>query len=157
MYSCGPPHMAVQKQDNQNENTFSNYVRIRDVVQKTCLRRWTIEKSGDRGSGISVLPARHDDDEDGLKRTSQSFTGDCYYLIRLSVLDHSNRIIRDETFSSDQTRPSKHDWPYYFFLFLVSCLWNTGWNDKIVALEKTTWFHFHLMKTGFLYLLQTIY
>ena len=27
----------------------------------------------------------------------------------------------------------------------------TGWNDKIVALEKTTWFHFHLMKSGFLF------
>ena len=26
------------------------------------LRRWTIGKSGERGSGISVLPARHDDD-----------------------------------------------------------------------------------------------
>ena len=31
------------------------------------------------------------------------------------------------------------------------------WNYKIVALEKTTWFHFRLMKTGFLFLLQTIY
>ena len=39
------------------------YVRIRDVVQKTCLRWWTIGKSGERGSGISVLPARHDDDD----------------------------------------------------------------------------------------------
>ena len=29
----------------------------------------------------------------------------------------------------------------------------TGWNDKIGALEKITWFHFHLMKTGFLFLL----
>ena len=27
----------------------------------------------------------------------------------------------------------------------------TGWNDKIVALEKTTWFHFRFMKTGFLF------
>ena len=27
---------------------------------------------------------------------------------------------------------------------------NTGWNDKIVALEKT-WFHFRLMKTSFLF------
>ena len=63
MYSCGPPHMAVQKQDDQHEHTFSSYVRIRDVVQKTCLRRWTIGKSGERGSGISVLPARHDDDD----------------------------------------------------------------------------------------------
>ena len=33
----------------------------------------------------------------------------------------------------------------------------TGWNDKIVILEKTTWFHFRLMKTGFLLLLKTIY
>ena len=60
----GPPHMAVQKQNDQHEHTFSNYVRIRDVVQKTCLRRWTIVKSGERGPGISVLPARHDDDDD---------------------------------------------------------------------------------------------
>ena len=66
MYSYRPPHMAVQKQDDQHEHTFSNYVRIRDVVQKTCLRRWTIGKSGERGSGISVLPARHDDDDDEL-------------------------------------------------------------------------------------------
>ena len=64
MYSYGPPHMAVQKQDDQHEHTFSNYVRMRDVVQKTCLRRWTIGKNGERGSGISVLPARHDDDDD---------------------------------------------------------------------------------------------
>ena len=35
-----------------------------DVVQKTYLRRWTIGKSGERGSGISVLPAQHDDDDD---------------------------------------------------------------------------------------------
>ena len=64
MYSCGPPHMAVQKQDNQHEHTFSSYVRIQDVVLKTCLGRWTIRGSGERGSGISVLPAWHDDDDD---------------------------------------------------------------------------------------------
>ena len=58
--------MAEQKQDDQHEHTFSNYVRIQDVVQKTCQRRWTIGKSGERGSGISVLPARHDDN-DGFK------------------------------------------------------------------------------------------
>ena len=60
------PHKAKQKQDDQHEHTFSNYVRIRDVVQKTCQRQWTIGKSGERGSGISVLPAQHDDDEDEL-------------------------------------------------------------------------------------------
>ena len=59
-------NISVQKQDDQHEHTFSNYVRIRDVVQKTCRRRWTIGKSGERGSGISVLPARHDDDDDDV-------------------------------------------------------------------------------------------
>ena len=63
MYSYGPPHMGVQKQDDQHEHTFSSNVRIRDVVLKTCLGRWTIGRSGERGSGISVLPARHDDDD----------------------------------------------------------------------------------------------
>ena len=58
------PHMAEQKQDDQHEHTFSNYVRIRDVVQKTCQRRWTIWKSGESGSEISMLPARHDVDDD---------------------------------------------------------------------------------------------
>ena len=50
--------MAVQKQDDQHEHTFSSYVRIRDVVLKTYLGRWMIGRSGERGSGISVLPAR---------------------------------------------------------------------------------------------------
>ena len=63
MYSYGPPHMAVQKQDDQHEYTFSSYVKLRDVVLKTCLGRWTIGRSSERGSGISVLPAWHDDDD----------------------------------------------------------------------------------------------
>ena len=62
MYSYGPPHMAVKKQDDQHEHTFSSCVWIRDVVLRTCPERWTIGRSGERGSGISVLPARHDDD-----------------------------------------------------------------------------------------------
>ena len=81
MYSYGPPHMAEQKQDDQHEHTFSNYVRIRDVVQKTCQRRWTIGKSGERGSGISVLPARHDDDDDDYT------TGVIYYLGKYATVN----------------------------------------------------------------------
>ena len=54
----GSLHMAAQKQDDQLERTFSSYVRIQDVVLKTYLGRWTIGRSGERGSGISVLPAR---------------------------------------------------------------------------------------------------
>ena len=56
------PHIAEQKQDDQLEYTYSSYVRIQDVAQKNCQRRWTIGRSGERGSGISVLAARHDDD-----------------------------------------------------------------------------------------------
>ena len=64
MYSFGTPHMAVQKQDDQHEHTFSNYVRIQDVVLRTCLGWWTIGRSGERESGISVLVVWHDDDDD---------------------------------------------------------------------------------------------
>ena len=64
MYSYGPPHMAKQKQDDQLEHTYSSNVRIRNVVLKTCQRRWMIGRSGERESGISVLAARHDDDDD---------------------------------------------------------------------------------------------
>ena len=39
MYSYGTPHMAKQKQDDQLEHTYSSYVRIRDVAQKTCQKR----------------------------------------------------------------------------------------------------------------------
>ena len=56
--------MAAQKQNDQHERTFSSYVRIQVVVLKTYLGRWTIGRSGERGSGISVLPARYDDDDD---------------------------------------------------------------------------------------------
>ena len=57
-----PPHMAKQKQDDRPELTYSSYVRTQDVTQKTCRRRWMIGRSGERGSGISVLAARHDDE-----------------------------------------------------------------------------------------------
>ena len=50
--------------DDQPELTYSSYVRTQDVTQKTCRRRWMIGRSGERGSGISVLAARHDDDDD---------------------------------------------------------------------------------------------
>ena len=37
-------------------------------------------------------------------------------------------------------------WSYNCLIRII-----TGWNDKIITLEKMTWFHFHLMKTGFLF------
>ena len=64
MYSYGPPHMDGQKQDDQLEHTYSSYFRIQVVALKTCGRRWMIGRSGERGSGISVQVARHDDYDD---------------------------------------------------------------------------------------------
>ena len=64
MYSYGPPHMAKQKQDDQLEHTYGSYVRIRDVALKTYQKRWMIGRSGERGTEISVLAARHGDDDD---------------------------------------------------------------------------------------------
>ena len=69
MYSYGPPHMAEQKQDDKLEHTSSSYVRIWDVAQKICQRRWTIGRSGERGSGISAPVAWHDADDDLLHCT----------------------------------------------------------------------------------------
>ena len=62
MYSYGPPRRAEKKQDDQLEHTYSSSVRIRNVTLKTCQRRWTIGRSGERGSGISVLVARSRDE-----------------------------------------------------------------------------------------------
>ena len=53
-----------EKQDDQLEHTYSSYVRIRDVALKTSQRWWGIRRSGEKGSVISVLTARHDDDDD---------------------------------------------------------------------------------------------
>ena len=58
-----PTHMVKQKQDDQLEHTYSSYVRIRDVALKNYQKRWMIGRSGERGSEISVLVARHDDDD----------------------------------------------------------------------------------------------
>ena len=60
------PHMAKQKQDYQLEHTYSSYVRIRDVALKTYQKRWMIGRNGERRSGISVLAARHDENDDIL-------------------------------------------------------------------------------------------
>ena len=49
-----PTHGPRKSRTTRHERTFSSCVRIQDVVLKTCLGRWTIGRSGERGSGISV-------------------------------------------------------------------------------------------------------
>ena len=100
MYSYGSPHTAAQKQDDQHERTFSSYVRIQVVVLKTYLGRWTIGRSGERGSGISVLPAWYDYDDDDdiyiyiqdrIELTELSNSQFLAYVIVGRNLDHSVR------------------------------------------------------------------
>ena len=122
MYSCGPPHMAAQKQDHQHEHTFSNYVRIRDVVQKTCLRRWTIGKSGERGSGISVLPARHDDDDDDWWDSYWDLTllALCHNLVELGKCAFMIDLAAVIVFSSSKYLDSVE---YWSLSLLIDPLW----------------------------------
>ena len=68
MYSYGPLHMDEQRKDDQLEPTYSSSVLIRDVAQRTCRKQWTIGRGGKRGSGISVLIVRHDNDVSILKK-----------------------------------------------------------------------------------------
>ena len=58
-----PFHMDEQRQGDQLEPTYNSSVSIQDVTLRTCQERWAIEKGSGRGSGISVLMARHDDDD----------------------------------------------------------------------------------------------
>ena len=93
MYSYGPLHMPKQKQDDRLEHTYSSYVRIRDVALKTCQRQWTIGRSGERGSGISVLAAQHDDNDDDY--CSNSFFEKIYSIFSLCMA--SNILMKLQT------------------------------------------------------------
>ena len=116
MYSYGPPHMAVQKLDDQHEHTFSNYVRIQDVVQKTCLRWRTIGKSGERGSGISVQPAWHDDDDDDFKISRIND------VIGFYISNSSHNISRETFCDAFQIVRCEKQWhPYFIFKYLLFC------------------------------------
>ena len=61
-----------------NQTTSTTYIQqlceIRDVVPKTYLGRWTIGRSGERVSGISILPAWYDDDDDVLSNYAALWT-----------------------------------------------------------------------------------
>ena len=56
--------MDEQRQDDSLEPIYSSSVPIRDVTLKTSWKQWTIEKGGEKGLGISVLMAWHNDDDD---------------------------------------------------------------------------------------------
>ena len=107
MYSYGPPHMAEQKQDNQLKHTFSSYVRIRDVALKTYHRWWTIGRSGERGSGISVLTARHDDDDYAVNAVSGCYNK--YFFALFHVIFGSLYWV-DAIFTAGESSSSFSSW-----------------------------------------------
>ena len=67
MYSGRPLYMDEQTLDDQLKPIYNSSVPIQDVAWKTSRERLTIETSGERGSGRSVLAAQHDDDDDETK------------------------------------------------------------------------------------------
>ena len=81
MYSCGPLHMGIQRQDDLPEPTQNIYLLIQDVALKTYQEWWMIDKGGRRGLGVSVLMAGHDDDND---ERSESLTDLYKWLIYCS-------------------------------------------------------------------------
>ena len=56
--------MDEQRQDDQLELIYNSSGSIEDVALKTYQERWTIETGDERGSRISVLAGRHDDNDD---------------------------------------------------------------------------------------------
>ena len=64
MYSYGTLHMAEQKRGDHLGPTYSGSVRIRSVALRTCRKRWTVGRGGERGSGVYVLMVLQDDDDD---------------------------------------------------------------------------------------------
>ena len=84
--------MVKQKQDDQLEHTHSSYVGMRDVALKTCQRWWTIGRCSERGSGISVLAALHDDDDSGGSTEKNCFR--CRklvpHILKLAVMSKTN-------------------------------------------------------------------
>ena len=58
--------MNEQRQEVQFEPTYSSSPTIRGVVLRICRKQWVIGRGGEIRSRISVLIARHHDDNDDM-------------------------------------------------------------------------------------------
>ena len=121
MYSCGPLHMAEKRQGNQLEPTYSSSVKIQYVAMKTYRKRWTIGRGGERGSGISVLMAWQDDDDDICREREK-------LSLLLCLRDRQLRYLAGAVFLSYSMfqRVKLLLKKLLFlerFIFLFSCLW----------------------------------
>ena len=64
--------MTEQRQDDQHDHTFSNYVEYMGCSPEDLPEAMNDRENGERGSGISVLPARHDDHDDVMLKANIS-------------------------------------------------------------------------------------
>ena len=81
--------MDEQKLDDQLGPIYNSSVPIQDIAWKTFRERWTIEKGGERGSGRSMLAARHDDDDDDDLRQDidwNIFLSNCHYCSSVETM-----------------------------------------------------------------------
>ena len=74
--------MHQQTQDDQIEPTCSSSVQIRGVDLKTCRKQWAIVKGGEKVSGISMLMARHDENDDISSVSSASLHFQRKYFVQ---------------------------------------------------------------------------
>ena len=100
--------MDEQRQDDQLETTYSSSVPIRDVALKTYQKWRTIEKGGEKRSGISVLMVWHDDD-------------DSYWCLMLKILAKNLEIALN-------SRNLAHapNWVNKRYVFQIKSGWSEG-------------------------------
>ena len=77
------PHIWPSKSRTTSTNihTYSSYVRITDVALKSSQSRWTIGRSGERGSGIPIIAVWHDDDDDDSYQSINLYIYISIYLL----------------------------------------------------------------------------
>ena len=131
-------HIAGQKQDDHLVLTFSSDVRIRDVALKTYKRRWTIRRSGKRGSGISVLVAWHDDDDMCFNQTGDISTlnGSSLKLVDRSTYQ-GNSVSSTET--DIDTRLTKVWTASNSYRSYGNQTWPTKWNP-VSFKQRSCWY-----------------
>ena len=86
MYSYGPPHMAGQKHDDQLEHTYIQQLCEDTGCSPEDLPEAMNDRSGERGSGISVLVARHDDDDNHCTKCTSSLNKEMLHYLRQNYL-----------------------------------------------------------------------
>ena len=90
---CTPPHERAKA---GRPAIYSSFVPIRDVVLKTCRKQWTIDKGGEKVSGISMLMVQHDDNDIYIRSTLQKrYT---IFISKKTLIDTRNSVVESKFF-----------------------------------------------------------